>query len=981
MIRVAAPITNKNIVQPMREHINTEQSSLELSDVTRAVKTNSGSELLEQNNSNIDQSTAAEVFQEILKNPNVTVNFIKNIAELQENIDLIGKHHIELPENLVEEFEKLFSELSVRPENIASELMNQEQLLTSFKGELFDFLRELSKESPAPGVNSAITNLLKALNSEVNKPEILRTLTGSFNYLAENLSSDKNLAEQIYNLAEKFASPLAEKDFQGLKRQAEQLLSEIDKNPYSDSKMNNICKMIKYNLSKFSTNENSLEKAISKLMKYIPEEKNKANFMQKLYNCLSGFENKNINYKADVFNSIVKTFQNLKNNENILKSGDNNVENNLNSLFSSQSSNAAKGIEQVLKQFEAKSENTINELIGNEQKNSSEIQNNSNSDLLESSDIVSKDNSIDKSQTLNSENNSQQNQIDNSSTPNQTENIKSEKDLVQNQSENVKVEDDLVQNQSENIKGENDLVQNQEENIKNVNNLVQNQNESLISDNVNVKNNLTQAQTENSKEVNDFKEQTPINIKDESNLNQEALKNIKQALSELLKNDSSPELKNAVKNLLMTVDIENNKAEILKKFSGSLSILEKENMEGQKVSSQLNTNSDKNILGNAVKEAVKFIPDEADKINFMQNVFETFSVSENTPESEIFDALFKIFQNQRGSGNEMELPQSFESLIKFTDENLKQSISELVSKSENLAEDFISSKNVSSVFKGEMFDDLRQLLKENPSLELKESVSEFLKTIAVQHEKTEILKNFTSELGELSKKIPDDIKNNLNENSLNEVLKDIIKFIPKDENKIQFLQKFYNFTSGAERAGGNSKVLDTLVKILQKQTGNESVMQMKGDSVESVLHSLLSSPSNFAPLLHFAIPIDDGILKAFGEMWINPDEEETKTNKKSKSSSEVSERTIHMLLVFEIPQVGKFETELWVKGKKINMSLLCPPSLEANKKELSADLRKSISFSEYSFEEIKVGKLEKNRSLAEVFPTLPQKRNGINVRI
>ena len=88
-----------------------------------------------------------------------------------------------------------------------------------------------------------------------------------------------------------------------------------------------------------------------------------------------------------------------------------------------------------------------------------------------------------------------------------------------------------------------------------------------------------------------------------------------------------------------------------------------------------------------------------------------------------------------------------------------------------------------------------------------------------------------------------------------------------------------------------------------------------------------------------------------------------------------------MLLVFDIPDVGRFETELYVRDKRINMALFCPPSVESMMDSLASDLRKSISFSDYGFENIKVEKLEKTRSLVEVFPTLPQKRMGINVRI
>ena len=161
-------------------------------------------------------------------------------------------------------------------------------------------------------------------------------------------------------------------------------------------------------------------------------------------------------------------------------------------------------------------------------------------------------------------------------------------------------------------------------------------------------------------------------------------------------------------------------------------------------------------------------------------------------------------------------------------------------------------------------------------------------------------------------------------------------------------------------------------------------MQLKGESVESVIHSLLSSPSNFTPLLHFIIPVNDGTNMAFGEMWINPDEEEPRPkvkNNKGKSDTDDYQRTIHMLLVFDIPDIGRFETELYVRDKKIDMSLMCPASVENFMENISGDLKKCIGFSQYSFNNIKIGKLEKTRSLVEVFPTLPRKRTGINVRI
>ncbi len=371
-------------------------------------------------------------------------------------------------------------------------------------------------------------------------------------------------------------------------------------------------------------------------------------------------------------------------------------------------------------------------------------------------------------------------------------------------------------------------------------------------------------------------------------------------------------------------------------------------------------------------------------------------------------------------------------------EEFEQLFNELAVKPENLANELLSQEKDSTAFKGDLFNSLRDMMKQNSSPELKTSVINLLKAINTENCNPEILKALSGTMTYLSETLfpnktlsenlkqlaqkfaaPDADKNfpqlkqesaqiikdisqsimfnsklsslcsmitynlsryNTNESFLGDAVREVLRFIPQDDKRTEFLQKLYDCIAGFERGKSNSKVLDTLVKILQKQTDTESVMQMKGESVETVIHSLLSSPSNFTPLLHFVIPIDDGVFKAFGEMWINPDEEDKKVNKDGKSADGQG-RLIHMLLVFDIPDVGRFETELYVRDKKINMSLLCPSSVEEHLSDITTDLRKCIKFSEFSFENITIGKLEKTRSLIEVFPTLPQKRVGINVRI
>jgi hypothetical protein len=88
-----------------------------------------------------------------------------------------------------------------------------------------------------------------------------------------------------------------------------------------------------------------------------------------------------------------------------------------------------------------------------------------------------------------------------------------------------------------------------------------------------------------------------------------------------------------------------------------------------------------------------------------------------------------------------------------------------------------------------------------------------------------------------------------------------------------------------------------------------------------------------------------------------------------------------MLLVFDIETVGQFELEIFSRDKNLELSLLCPENYTDIFMEASSSFRECVKFSEYSIKEIKIGKLEKSRSLVQVFKTLPYKRTGINVKI
>ena len=79
--------------------------------------------------------------------------------------------------------------------------------------------------------------------------------------------------------------------------------------------------------------------------------------------------------------------------------------------------------------------------------------------------------------------------------------------------------------------------------------------------------------------------------------------------------------------------------------------------------------------------------------------------------------------------------------------------------------------------------------------------------------------------------------------------------------------------------------------------------------------------------------------------------------------------------------IGRFELELFVREKVIDFSLYCPPAYTAVYSEVKNELRNCAGDTGYRFGEVKVERLERPRSLMDVFKSLPYKRTGVDVKV
>lgn len=237
---------------------------------------------------------------------------------------------------------------------------------------------------------------------------------------------------------------------------------------------------------------------------------------------------------------------------------------------------------------------------------------------------------------------------------------------------------------------------------------------------------------------------------------------------------------------------------------------------------------------------------------------------------------------------------------------------------------------------------------------------------------------------------------NINTSRIAEAAEKFVRLIENDSQKEEFAKALGSILARVQNAGQEgtessldksagkpftdpqySRVMNTLANIISSRKSDESLSPVSKSRLENVIYSLLSSPSNFTPLLHFVIPVRYENIDSFAEIWINPNGEEDE----APSSGDGSPKCIHLLIVFDISGIGQFEAELFARGRTIDFSLFCPPEHIESFASLERTLRQSIANSGYRFRNVTVGKLERIRSLMEVFASLPLRRMGIDIRV
>ena len=273
MLKITQLVNAKNYSMPTRP-LETSDTVFNLADMSKVLKTNDRSDEFRQtdNSPSNPNTNLLKAELNISKSPDFSAAILKGLLSDEFAAQLLNSGS----PDVINEFNEFTRNIFLTGENVAADLNSQQQGSTTFKGELFNALRQLVSQNPSPEMKTAVAQLLKSAFALCSQPEILKSLSANFMHFAEELYPSRSLSESLEQLSNEFAKPDAALKFTELKSEALKLLNSVSNSLVATDEIKNLVSLVKYNLSRFSDNPKSLLDAFKSLADMIPDDEFKA---------------------------------------------------------------------------------------------------------------------------------------------------------------------------------------------------------------------------------------------------------------------------------------------------------------------------------------------------------------------------------------------------------------------------------------------------------------------------------------------------------------------------------------------------------------------------------------------------------------------------------------------------------------------------------------------------------------------------------
>ena len=213
---------------------------------------------------------------------------------------------------------------------------------------------------------------------------------------------------------------------------------------------------------------------------------------------------------------------------------------------------------------------------------------------------------------------------------------------------------------------------------------------------------------------------------------------------------------------------------------------------------------------------------------------------------------------------------------------------------------------------------------------------------------------------------------------LNEILREMPD-IPQRDTLFEFFTNIVNEMAQRKELPPSSNIpsapstLDKLTDFIGKNINHEAIQSLDDFNASNLLQSLLNAPGVFTPLAHYILPLQIEDTKAFGELWVDNDEN-------NPNNTPVGQKNYHLFLTFDVESIGRFEVDMYALGENINLSLLYPEKFGFKIKKLTDKIDLIIRNIGYKPAKFETAVLRKPHVLTEVFPKIIDRRKGLNVQ-
>lgn len=363
----------------------------------------------------------------------------------------------------------------------------------------------------------------------------------------------------------------------------------------------------------------------------------------------------------------------------------------------------------------------------------------------------------------------------------------------------------------------------------------------------------------------------------------------------------------------------------------------------------------------------------------------------------------------------------------------------MIEKNPENIQKFVKSQSKSALrFTGAFFGLLRQVLNNTKSVELKNSILNFVKKYTDMAESGSVFRDIQRNLSDIQKRILPSQRENFSQMTAMltaeggaEAMKENLKILKSDilpflnryvsathdrgilrdtaariadligryangmpggvkdsfENLMDFhvfQRHFSNFETDRlfdilsntefEKLSRQNNELDRFAELICRGAQGEAGNENKA-MFREIMNTIILNESVYMPVLHMLLPLAIGDRMMFSELWIDPDAAG------AQSGEEAPQKAVRGLVKFDVQDLGFFDLYFYYCDKEMSMQLNIPPVLEKQGDAIKEKLTDILRTHDLTTKDIVIGSSAVSIPLEEAFPNIRERRNSINVSI